>query len=103
MGGPGYGDSAIDFRGQYVLYQHGDTHYTTLPGAVPDEAEFTPTISATLAGGIIGTKQAFPNDNVRIGDSVTYTVRITVSPNVYLTTPIFTDTLPQGFHYRAAR
>ena len=76
--------------------------YTTLPGAVPDEAEFTPTISATLAGGIIGTKQAFPNDNVRIGDSVTYTVRITVSPNVYLTTPIFTDTLPQGFHYRAS-
>ncbi len=74
--------------------------YTTLPGTVPDEFEFAPVVSATVKGGIIGTKQASPIDNVRIGDSVTYTVRITVNPGIYLNTPIFTDTLPRGFHYR---
>lgn len=74
-------------------------NYSTLPGTAPDEAAFTPTVSATLAGGLLGTKHAQPSDNVRIGDTVTYTVRITVNPGIYLNTPIFTDTLPKGFHY----
>jgi uncharacterized repeat protein (TIGR01451 family)/fimbrial isopeptide formation D2 family protein len=74
--------------------------YTSLPGTVPDEFEFMSIVSTTVKGGIIGTKQASPSNNVRIGDSVTYTIRITVNPGIYLNTPIFTDTLPRGFHYR---
>ncbi|CAG0929307.1 hypothetical protein TFLX_01243 [Thermoflexales bacterium] len=75
--------------------------YSTLPGTVPDEFEFTPVISAPVKGGILGTKVASPLSNVRIGDAVTYTIRITINPNVYLNAPIFTDTLPVGFRYRA--
>ena len=75
--------------------------YTTRPDIAPDEAYYSPSITATFAGGIAGSKQVAPSDNVRIGDSVTYTVRMTVEQNVYLLSPIFTDTLPLGFHYRA--
>ncbi len=76
--------------------------YTTLSGgSVPDEAGFTNTFSTTVVGGIAGSKRAFPTDNVRIGDSVNYTVQFTVSANVYLRQPVFTDTLPDGFHYRS--
>jgi uncharacterized repeat protein (TIGR01451 family)/fimbrial isopeptide formation D2 family protein len=75
--------------------------YTTRPDAAPDEASYSSAITATFAGGIAGSKQVTPSDNVRIGDSVTYTVRITVEQDVYLLSPVFTDTLPLGFHYRA--
>lgn len=75
--------------------------YTTRPDAAPDEAYYSPSITATVVGGIAGNKQVTPSDNVRIGDSVTYTVRMTVEQDVYLLSPIFTDTLPLGFHYRA--
>lgn len=77
-------------------------YYTTRSDVAPDEASYTPLISVTTNGGIIGTKRANPADNIRIGDAVTYTVQFTLSPNVYLQTPIFTDTLPDGFHYRSA-
>ncbi len=77
-------------------------YYTTQPDVAPDEASYAPLITRTIDGGIIGTKRATPADNIRIGDAVTYTAQFTLSPNVYLQTPIFTDTLPDGFHYRSA-
>ena len=74
--------------------------YTTLSGTAPEEGYFTSIVSATMFGGITGTKQVFPTTNVRIGDTVTYTVRMTGSENTAFSTPIFTDTLPSGFHYQ---
>ncbi len=37
---------------------------------------------------------------MRIGDAVTYTVQFTVPANAGMWSPVFTDTLPDGFHYR---
>ena len=75
--------------------------YTTQPGDVPDEMSLTATASLVISGGIAASIQAAPSDNIRIGDTVTYTTRITLNQNVSMLTPIFSDTLAPGFHYRS--
>jgi uncharacterized repeat protein (TIGR01451 family) len=75
--------------------------YSTLFGVVSDEGYFTSTTTALVSGGLIGSKQGSPTTNIRIGDSVTYTVRMTVSQSTYLNAPVFTDTLPLGLHYQS--
>jgi fimbrial isopeptide formation D2 family protein/uncharacterized repeat protein (TIGR01451 family) len=77
------------------------SYYATQPALPPDAAAYTPSVSASFTGGVTGSKQANPATGVRIGDAVTYTVRYTLTPAIYLNSPVFTDTLPLGFHYRA--
>ena len=75
--------------------------YTTQPGTQPDEASFTDVIVRPVSAAVVATKRANPTANVRIGDAVAYTVQFTVPANAGMWSPIFTDTLPDGFRYRA--
>ena len=75
--------------------------YTTQPGTQPDEATFTDVIVRPVSAAVVATKRANPTANVRIGDAVAYTVQFTVPANAGMWSPIFTDTLPDGFRYRA--
>jgi uncharacterized repeat protein (TIGR01451 family) len=77
------------------------TTHSTLFGVVSDEGYFTSTTAALVSGGLAGSKQGSPTANIRIGDSVTYTVLMTVAQNAYLVAPVFTDTLPAGLHYQS--
>ena len=75
--------------------------YSTQPGSAPDDGSFTSLIGLTPKsdqGGVTASKQVRPT-SVKIGDSVVYTVSVTLLPGVYMNTPIFTDTLPDGFHW----
>ena len=76
--------------------------YTSLPGDQPDEGSFTNAIPRTVSAIVVGSKRANPATFVRIGDAVSYTVIITVPANAGMWSPIFTDTLPDGFNYRAS-
>jgi uncharacterized repeat protein (TIGR01451 family)/fimbrial isopeptide formation D2 family protein len=75
--------------------------YTTLPDTQPDEATFTDTIVRPVSALVIASKRANPAANVRIGDAVAYTVQFTIPASAGIWSPIFTDTLPDGFRYRA--
>lgn len=77
-----------------------ESYYATQPGLPPDSAAYTSTVSAAFTGGVTGRKIANPTTRVRIGDAVTYTVLYTLTPAIYLNSPVFTDALPLGFHYR---
>lgn len=76
--------------------------YTTFPGVVPNKANYVDrpyTAQAVVKGGLAVKKYVTPVDNVRIGDLVTYTVRITLNRGMIMYTPTFVDKLPLGFHY----
>jgi uncharacterized repeat protein (TIGR01451 family)/fimbrial isopeptide formation D2 family protein len=75
--------------------------YTTLPGIQPDEAALSAVIVRPISATVTASKRANPTANVRIGDAVGYTVLLTVPANAGMWSPIFTDTLPEGFRYRA--
>lgn len=75
--------------------------YTTLPANQPDEGTLTAVIVKPISATVAATKRANPASFVRIGDEVAYTVQFTVPAQAGLWSPIFTDTLPDGFHYRA--
>lgn len=77
--------------------------YTTFEGSPPDgEGHYLDepyTAQAVARGGVAAAKYVVPADNVRIGDLVTYTVRITLNQGLVMWTPTLVDKLPIGFHF----
>ncbi len=59
------------------------------------------TAQRIIRGGFGLDKSVVPNDNVKIGDQVTYTVVLTLNPGMVMYTPAYRDRLPRGFHYIA--
>lgn len=75
--------------------------HQTFAGNVPHEGVYINNATPLYIrpGLATPTKQASPNDNVKIGDTVTYTVVTRIGAGTILYTPSYTDTLPKGFHY----
>jgi fimbrial isopeptide formation D2 family protein/uncharacterized repeat protein (TIGR01451 family) len=81
--------------------------YSTFSGTVPQEGVYydappaDPAFTArtVIQGGFLLTKAVSPDDNVRIGDTVTYTVVLEVNKGMIMYLPTFEDKLPRGLHY----
>ncbi len=92
-----------------VVTATAHARYSTFAGStVPDEGIYFDAPPATnpaytaqtaILGGFYVTKTVTPTDNVRIGDTVTYTVRLELNQGMVMYVPSFTDILPKGFHY----
>ncbi|MDY7078345.1 MAG: PKD domain-containing protein [Chloroflexota bacterium] len=75
-------------------------YHETFPGSVPDKGMYVNQGSSyDIMPGVAHTKQASPDDNVKIGDIVTYTVLTTLGSDTVLYSPNYTDSMPAGFHY----
>lgn len=87
------------------LVSTAQARYSTFEGNVPGEGDYldTPyTVQEVVIGGYEIDKAAattLPNNNVRIGDVVDYSIALTLSPGMVMYFPSYNDLLPRGFHY----
>jgi uncharacterized repeat protein (TIGR01451 family) len=76
-----------------------DLHHETFPGSVTDEGIYVNSASYTILPGMNHFKNALPDENVTIGDTVVYTVVTSLGQGTVLYSLSYTDTLPPGSHY----